>query len=112
MSAPEDLPYRPCVGVALFNRAGLVWVGRRSDANAEGEGAGHWWQMPQGGLDDDEAPEKAVFRELYEETSIRSVKLIREAGGVAEAFGADVVTEDGVSSLFAEVTSALCWLSN
>jgi len=35
------------------------------------------------------------------------VKRIREAGGVAEAFGADVVAEDGVSSLFAEVTSAL-----
>jgi putative (di)nucleoside polyphosphate hydrolase len=79
IKAPTALPYRKAVGATVFNRAGLVWVGRRSDANAEGEGAGHWWQMPQGGLDGDEAPEKAVFRELYEETSIKSVKLLREA---------------------------------
>ena len=67
----EDLPYRPCVGVALFNRDGLVWVGRRSDENAEGEGEGHWWQMPQGGLDKGEDPYKAALRELYEETSVK-----------------------------------------
>jgi putative (di)nucleoside polyphosphate hydrolase len=75
------LPYRPCVGAAVFNRDGLVWIGRRSDANAEGEGKGHWWQMPQGGLDGDEEPERAVLRELYEETSMKSVSLIREAPG-------------------------------
>jgi putative (di)nucleoside polyphosphate hydrolase len=79
--APADLPYRPCVGVALFNRAGLAWIGRRSDANAEGEGAGHWWQMPQGGLDDGEDPKAAAFRELYEETSVKHATLIREAPG-------------------------------
>ena len=77
----EDLPYRPCVGVALFNRDGLVWVGKRSDANAEAEGIGHWWQMPQGGLDDGEDTEKAAFRELYEETSIRKAEVIRAAPG-------------------------------
>ena len=77
----EELPYRPCVGVALFNREGLVWVGKRSDANAEGEGKGHWWQMPQGGLDEGEDPEKAALRELYEETSVKSATLIREAPG-------------------------------
>ena len=78
---PTTLPYRRCVGAAVFNRAGLVWVGRRSDANAEGEGAGHWWQMPQGGLDGDEAPEDAVYRELYEETSMKSLTLIKPAPG-------------------------------
>jgi putative (di)nucleoside polyphosphate hydrolase len=78
---PADLPYRPCVGVAVFNRAGKVWVGRRSDADAEGEGKGSWWQMPQGGLDEGEDPQKAAIRELYEETSIRSVSLIEEAPG-------------------------------
>jgi putative (di)nucleoside polyphosphate hydrolase len=67
------------VGAAVFNRGGLLWIGKRSDANAEGEGKGHWWQMPQGGLDGDEDPRKAVFRELYEETSIKSVTVIREA---------------------------------
>jgi len=77
----QDLPYRPCVGIALFNAAGRVWVGRRSDEEAEGEGDGHWWQMPQGGLNKGEDPYQAALRELYEETSIRSVSLIREAPG-------------------------------
>ena len=76
-----DLPYRPCVGVALFNRDGLVWIGMRSDKEAEGEGEGHWWQMPQGGLDEGEDPYKASLRELYEETSAKSVSLIQEAPG-------------------------------
>ncbi|WP_291745376.1 RNA pyrophosphohydrolase [Bauldia sp.] len=77
----QDLPYRPCVGIALFNTDGRVWVGRRSDEEAAGEGDGHWWQMPQGGLDKGEDPYEAALRELYEETSIRSVSLIREAPG-------------------------------
>ena len=75
----EKLPYRPCVGIALFNRTGLVWIGCRSDKDAEGEGEGHWWQMPQGGLDKGEDPYEAALRELYEETSVRSASLIREA---------------------------------
>jgi putative (di)nucleoside polyphosphate hydrolase len=73
------LPYRPCVGIALFNRDGRVWIGMRSDKDAEGEGGGHWWQMPQGGLDTGEDPHVAALRELYEETSVKSVRLIREA---------------------------------
>jgi putative (di)nucleoside polyphosphate hydrolase len=77
----EDLPYRPCVGIALFSREGLVWVGRRSDEDAEGEGKGHWWQMPQGGLDKGEDPFEAALRELYEETSVKHASLIEEAKG-------------------------------
>ena len=77
----EDLPYRPCVGIALFNRAGLVWIGCRSDVDAQGEGEGSWWQMPQGGLDEGEDPYAAALRELYEETSVRNASLIREAPG-------------------------------
>jgi putative (di)nucleoside polyphosphate hydrolase len=76
-----ELPYRPCVGIALFDREGRVWIGMRSDKDAEGEGKGHWWQMPQGGLDEGEDPYKAALRELYEETSAESVSLIREAPG-------------------------------
>jgi putative (di)nucleoside polyphosphate hydrolase len=79
--SPDDLPYRPCVGIALFNRAGLVWIGCRSDVKAEGEGSGSWWQMPQGGLDKGEDPYKAAMRELYEETSVKSASLIKEAPG-------------------------------
>ena len=78
---PEGLPYRPCIGVALFNRAGRVWIGRRADAPGEAEGAGTWWQMPQGGIDEGEDHYRAALRELYEETSIKSVSLIREAPG-------------------------------
>lgn len=77
----EALPYRPCVGVVLFNRDGLVWVGCRSDKDAEGEGDGHWWQMPQGGLDKGEEPHEGAIRELYEETSVKSTSLIRETTG-------------------------------
>jgi putative (di)nucleoside polyphosphate hydrolase len=60
---------------------GRVWIGRRSDKEAEGEGEGHWWQMPQGGLDDGEEPQKAALRELYEETSVKAATVIREAPG-------------------------------
>jgi putative (di)nucleoside polyphosphate hydrolase len=77
----DELPYRLNVGIAVFNRDGRVWIGHRSDINAEGEGEGHWWQMPQGGIDKDEDPQKCAFRELFEETSIRSVELIRPADG-------------------------------
>ena len=73
------LPYRPCVGIALFSPAGRVWMGRRVDAPDEAEGAGTWWQLPQGGIDKDEDPYDAALRELYEETSVASVSLIARA---------------------------------
>ncbi|TCT05849.1 putative (di)nucleoside polyphosphate hydrolase [Tepidamorphus gemmatus] len=74
-----DLPYRPCVGALVINRDGLVFIGHRADGPEEPEGPGTWWQMPQGGIDEGEDPATAVFRELYEETSIRSVSLIAES---------------------------------
>jgi putative (di)nucleoside polyphosphate hydrolase len=73
----EDLPYRPCVGVAVFNREGLVFIGRRSEG-PEHVDETHVWQMPQGGIDDGEDPWPAALRELYEETNIRSVEKIGE----------------------------------
>ena len=81
MPAVASLPYRLCVGIALFNAAGRVWIGNRSDADAEGEGEGRWWQMPQGGLDAGEDPYRAALRELYEETSVKSVNRLAEAPG-------------------------------
>jgi putative (di)nucleoside polyphosphate hydrolase len=73
----EDLPYRPCVGVMVLNRAGLVFIGRRSEG-PEHIDETHVWQMPQGGIDPDEDPWPAALRELYEETSIRSVEHLGE----------------------------------
>jgi putative (di)nucleoside polyphosphate hydrolase len=72
-------PYRPNVGVALFNAAGLVLIGRRfRDDGPEVIYPGLEWQMPQGGIDADENPGEAVFRELYEETGVMSAALLGE----------------------------------
>jgi putative (di)nucleoside polyphosphate hydrolase len=66
------LPYRPAVGVMLLNREGKALVGQRLDSTLEA------WQLPQGGLDEGEAPEEGAFRELEEETGIarRHVEII------------------------------------
>jgi len=74
----EGLPYRPCVGVMLINKDGLVWIGSRDDGDKSANYQ-YAWQMPQGGIDKGEAPEPAARRELYEETSISSVTLLEEA---------------------------------
>lgn len=60
MTERDLLPYRPCVGVMLFDARGRVFVGRRIDTPEA-------WQMPQGGIDDGETPESAALRELEEE---------------------------------------------
>jgi putative (di)nucleoside polyphosphate hydrolase len=77
MTSYDSLPYRPCAGITVFNRAGRVFVGRRS-SGPEHIDATHVWQMPQGGIDEDEDPYKAALRELYEETNIRSVEKLGE----------------------------------
>jgi putative (di)nucleoside polyphosphate hydrolase len=76
----EDLPYRPCVGVMVLNSEGLVWAGRRiPEENSEYDGSPQLWQMPQGGIDKGEEPIEAAWRELYEETGIKTASLIAEA---------------------------------
>jgi len=72
MTDIASLPYRPCAGVTLFNRQGLVFVGTRKDGPNEAEGVGKWWQMPQGGIDGDEDIVAAARRELFEETNVTS----------------------------------------
>jgi putative (di)nucleoside polyphosphate hydrolase len=69
---PEALPYRPAAGMVLLNREGLVFVGKRIDQTQEA------WQMPQGGIDDDEDPKTAALRELEEEIGTRNVAVLRE----------------------------------
>lgn len=56
----NELPYRPCVGITLFNSAGKVFVGERIDTPGS-------WQMPQGGIDEGEDLLTAFFREMREE---------------------------------------------
>lgn len=73
----DSLPYRPCAGLTVFNRKGLVFIGRRA-SGPEHIDETHVWQMPQGGIDEGEDPYKAALRELYEETSIKSVEKLGE----------------------------------
>ena len=68
----SDLPYRPCVGIMLFNKDGKVFVGKRIDQTVEG------WQMPQGGIDKGENPTQAARRELREEVGTDKAEIMAE----------------------------------
>ncbi|MEA1937549.1 MAG: RNA pyrophosphohydrolase [Pseudomonadota bacterium] len=61
--------YRKNVGIAVFNDKGQVFAGRRTDTE-------NGWQMPQGGIDDDESIKQAALRELQEETGITQVDIL------------------------------------
>lgn len=89
----ESLPYRPCAGIMVLNHDGLVFIGRRS-SGPEHIDATHVWQMPQGGIDENEDPYQAALRELYEETNIRSVQKLGEiADWLAYDIPRDIIGE-------------------
>ncbi|MFT8720160.1 RNA pyrophosphohydrolase [Acetobacter sp.] len=76
MIAAASLPYRRNVGAVIFNQKGEVFVARRTDMPGAGGGPDDGvWQCPQGGIDVDEATDKAVFREVAEETGMTSLTL-------------------------------------
>ena len=71
----SELPLRSGVGIVVLNKSNKVFVAQRID-NPK-----NFWQMPQGGVDDGEDFLKAAYRELYEETSIKNVELIKKLDG-------------------------------
>ena len=75
MKKAKVLPLRIGVGIVLLNHEHNVFVGKRID-NPKNS-----WQMPQGGVDQNENFLQAAKRELEEETGIKSVKLIKELEG-------------------------------
>ena len=80
-------PYRPNVGIALFNADGRVLIGRRfRDDGPEIVLPGLEWQMPQGGIDANENPREAVMRELWEETGVRSAGYLGETDWLTYEF--------------------------
>jgi len=72
MKNKKALPLRLGVGIALLNREYKIFVGKRID------NPGNSWQMPQGGVNQNENFLEAAKRELEEETGIKKVELIKE----------------------------------
>ena len=70
---PDHL-YRSGVGIVVINRDKKIFVGKRIDNHSDA------WQMPQGGLDAGEDEDKAMFRELAEETGIKDVRVLSKSG--------------------------------
>ena len=68
----SKLPLRIGVGIIVLNSKNLVFVGRRADNPVD------MWQMPQGGVEKDEYLLSAMKRELYEETSIKNLEVLKE----------------------------------
>ena len=68
MKNRKELPLRIGVGIVLLNHENKVFVGKRIDNPANS------WQMPQGGVDENEGFLRAAKRELEEETGVRTVE--------------------------------------
>ena len=68
----KNLPLRTGVGIVVLNNQNKVFVGKRKDNPVDK------WQMPQGGVDDGEDYLSAMKRELFEETSIKSIEVLEE----------------------------------
>ena len=71
-----SLPLRSGVGIVVLNKDNKVFVAKRIDNQK------NFWQMPQGGVDNDESYLAAAYRELGEETSIKNVDFVKELNGL------------------------------
>ena len=74
----NELPLRLGVGIIVLNKENKVFVGKRRDNPT------NKWQMPQGGVNRGENLVNAMKRELKEETSIRSIEILKELEGWTE----------------------------
>ena len=74
----NELPLRLGVGIIVLNKENKVFVGKRRDNPI------NKWQMPQGGVNRGENLVNAMKRELKEETSIRSIEILKELEGWTE----------------------------
>ena len=74
----KKLPMRSGVGVIILNNENKVFVGKRKDNPVDK------WQMPQGGVDKGEDYISAMKRELYEETGIKNIQILRKINGLYE----------------------------
>ena len=74
----KKLPMRNGVGVVVLNSNNKVFVGKRRDNPVDK------WQMPQGGIDEGESHLEAMKRELFEETNIKSIEILKEIDGFFE----------------------------
>ena len=69
---------RTGVGIIVLNNKNQVFVGKRKD------NPGDKWQMPQGGVEKGENFLAAMKRELFEETGITNIKIIKEINQIYE----------------------------
>ncbi len=71
----DENGYRPNVGIVVINGEDKLFWARRIGQDG--------WQFPQGGIDEDETPEQAVYRELYEEIGLlpAQVELLGQTRG-------------------------------
>ena len=76
INSNKNLPLRSGVGIVVINKDNKIFVAKRIDNQK------NFWQMPQGGVDKGENYLMAAYRELKEETSIKSVQLIKELNGL------------------------------
>ena len=76
----KNLPLRSGVGIVVLNKKNQIFLAKRID-NPK-----NFWQMPQGGVDNGENFYEAAIRELEEETSIKTVSLIKEIEGLTTYF--------------------------
>ena len=69
----NKLPLRTGVGIVLLNNENKIFVGKRIDSEE-----GDYWQLPQGGVNENENLLDAAKRELEEETSVKTARVIKE----------------------------------